>query len=79
MKSTFLSGVLKEEVYEEKPPSYEVVGKENKVYILKRALYGLKKTIRAWYNMIESYLMSNGFSKSYGEPILCIKEENVMC
>ena len=48
VNSTFLNGVLKEEVYVEQPPSYEVVGEENKVYRLKRALYGLKQTLRAW-------------------------------
>ena len=43
VKSTFLNGVLKEEVYVEQPSGYEVVGEENKVYRLKRALYGLKQ------------------------------------
>ena len=43
VKSTFLNGVLKEEVYVEQPPGYEVAGEENKVYRLKRALYGLKQ------------------------------------
>ena len=60
VKSTFLNGVLKEEVYVEHPPGYEVAGEENKVYRLKRALYGLKETPRAWYSRIDSYLMSNG-------------------
>ena len=76
VKSTFLNGVLKEEVYVEQPPSYEVAGEENKVYRLKRALYGLKKAPRAWYSRIDSYLMSNGFSKSNGDPTLYIKATN---
>ena len=80
VKSTFLNGVLKEEVYVEHPPSYEVIGEENKVYRLKRALYGLKQAPQAWYNRIDSYLMSNGFSKSDGEPTLYIKiaDSNVL-
>ena len=76
VKSTFLNGVLKEEVYVEQPPSYEVAGEEHKVYRLKRALYGLKQAPRAWYSRIDSYLMSNGFSKSNGEPTLYIKAAN---
>ena len=76
VKSTFLNGVLKEEVYVEQPPGYEVVGEEHKVYRLKRALYGFKQAPRAWYSRIDSYLMSNGFSKSNGEPTLYIKAEN---
>ena len=73
MKSSFLNGVLKKEVYVEKPPSYEVLGKEHKVYRLERALYGLKQAQQAWYNRIDSYLMSNSFSKRNGEPSLYIK------
>ena len=76
VKSTFLNGVLKEEVYVDQPPSYEVAGEEHKVYRLKRAFYGLKQAPWAWYSRIDSYLMSNGFSKSNGEPTLYIKAEN---
>ena len=72
----FLNGVFKEEVYVEQPLDYEVAGEEKKVYRLKRALYGLKQAPRAWYSRIDSYLMSNGFSKSDGEPTLYIKLEN---
>ena len=75
VKFTFLNSVLKEEVYEQ-PPSYEVSSEENKVYILKISLYWLKQAPRAWYSRIASYLMSNGFSKSDGEPTLYIKVAN---
>jgi hypothetical protein len=60
----------------EKPPGYEVVGEEHKVFRLKRALYELKQGLRAWYNKIDSYLMRNGFSKSDGEPTLYMKASN---
>ena len=39
----FLSGVLEEEVYLEKPPGYMKIGEEKKVLKLKKALYGLNK------------------------------------
>ena len=42
VKSTFLNGVLKEEVYIEQPLGYKVKGEEDKVLKLKKALYGLK-------------------------------------
>jgi len=74
MKSTFLNRVLKEEVYMEQPPSYEVQGQEYTMYRLKKALYGSKQAPQAWYIMIDSYLLSNGFSKSDVEPTLYIKE-----
>ena len=70
VKSAFLNGILKEEVYVEQPPGYEVAGEEHKVYRLKRALYGLKKAPWVWYSRTDSYLMRNGFSKSDGEPRL---------
>lgn len=48
VKSTFLNGFIEEEVYAKQPPSYEVKGHEDKVYILKKSLYGLKQTPRVW-------------------------------
>ena len=46
VKSTFLNGVLKEEVYIEQPLGYEKKGQEHKVCRLKKALYGLKQAPR---------------------------------
>ena len=40
--SAFLNGSLEEEVYVRQPPEYEIDGQEDKVYRLKKALYGLK-------------------------------------
>eukprot|EP00253_Pinus_taeda_P008997 PITA_08997 len=65
VKSAFLNGVLKEEVYVEQPPGYEVEGQEHKVCKLKKALYGLNQAPRAWYNRIDAYLIENGFDKCY--------------
>ena len=73
VKSTFLNGVLMEEVYVEQPLGYEKEGQEHKVCRLKKALYGLKQTPRAWYGRIDAYLLENGFEKCEGEPILYIK------
>ena len=73
VKSAFLNGVLKEEVYVEKSPGYEVEGQEHQVCKLKKALYGLKQAPRAWYNRIDVYLIENGFEKCDGEPTLYIK------
>ena len=56
VKSTFLNGVLKEEVYIEQPQDYELKGKEDKVLKLKKALYGLKQAPRACNALINKYL-----------------------
>eukprot|EP00253_Pinus_taeda_P005600 PITA_05600 len=76
VKSTFLNGVLMEEVYIEKPLGYEKKGQEHKVCRLKKALYGLKHAPRVWYSRIDSYLLENRFEKCEGEPTLYIKEND---
>jgi hypothetical protein len=76
VKSTFLNGNLEEEVYVEQTQGYEVPGHEDKVYILKKVLYGLKQDPRVWYNHIDSYLTQNGFLRSESEPTLYIIENH---
>jgi hypothetical protein len=73
VKSTFLNGRLEEEVYLEQPQVYEILEKENKVYILNKELCGLKQTPRAWYNCIDLYLTQNGLQISDCEPNLYLK------
>jgi hypothetical protein len=43
MKSAFLNGPIKEEVYVEQPPGFEDSEYPNHVYKLSKALYGLKQ------------------------------------
>ena len=43
VKSAFLNGYVDEEIYVEKPQGFKIASKENKIYKLKKALYGLKK------------------------------------
>eukprot|EP00253_Pinus_taeda_P031426 PITA_31426 len=76
VKSTFLNGVLKEEVYVEQPLGYEKKGEAHKVCKLKKSLYGLKQAPRAWYNRIDSYLFDNEFDKCEGETTIYIKEKD---
>jgi hypothetical protein len=42
VKSAFLNGDLKEEVYVHQPPGFAIPGKEGKVLRLRKALYGLQ-------------------------------------
>ena len=74
VKFTFLNGIF-EEVYVQYPPhGYEIKGHEDKVQRLKKDLYGLKEAPRAWYSIIDSYLMRDGFSRSNNElPMLYTK------
>jgi hypothetical protein len=75
VKSTFLNGVLEEEVYVDQPvpPRFEVREQQTKVYRLKKALYGLKQAPRAWYNKINTYLIKSGFNRIQNEPTLYTK------
>jgi hypothetical protein len=47
VKTTFLNGVIEEEVYIEQPQGFEVEDRKTDVYRLKKALYGLKQAPRA--------------------------------
>jgi hypothetical protein len=56
VKIAFLNGLIQEEVYIEQLQGFEVHGRDSHVCRLKKELYGLKKTPRAWYSMIDTYL-----------------------
>ncbi|KAB2625790.1 hypothetical protein D8674_017450 [Pyrus ussuriensis x Pyrus communis] len=75
VKSAFLNGVLKEEVYVDQPQRFVIQGKEDKVYKLNKALYGLKQAPRAWYDEIDSYFTKAGFKRSPNEATLYTKVE----
>nr|GEY22660.1 retrovirus-related Pol polyprotein from transposon TNT 1-94 [Tanacetum cinerariifolium] len=44
----------------------------NHMYILKKSLYGLKQAPRALYDLLSSFLLSQGFSKGTVDPTLFI-------
>nr|GFA05212.1 retrovirus-related Pol polyprotein from transposon TNT 1-94 [Tanacetum cinerariifolium] len=63
VKTTFLNGILKEEVYVGQPPGFVSKQYPEHVYALDKALYGLKQAPRAWYNVLSQFLIENGFQK----------------
>jgi hypothetical protein len=70
VKTAFLNGENEEEVYIEQPKGFVIHNERSHVCRLKKALYGLKQAPRAWYEKIDGYLMSLGFSKSVVDPNL---------
>ncbi|GKC10066.1 putative ribonuclease H-like domain-containing protein [Tanacetum coccineum] len=83
VKTAFLNGPLKEEVYVAQPEGFVDPDHPEKVYLLRKALYGLKQAPRAWYDELSTFLMSKGFTKGtidptlfkikYGEDILLVQ------
>nr|GEU56274.1 retrovirus-related Pol polyprotein from transposon TNT 1-94 [Tanacetum cinerariifolium] len=63
VKTAFLNGKLREEVYVSQPDGFVDQDNPNHVYKLKKALYGLKQAPRTWYDMLSSFLISQDFSK----------------
>jgi hypothetical protein len=61
VKSAFLNGPIKEEVYVEQRPSFESERYPNHVYKLHKSLYGLKQAPIAWYECLRDFLIENGF------------------
>ena len=76
VKTTFLNGVIEEEVYIEQPQGFEVEDRKPHVYRLKKALYGLKQAPRAWYGRMDSFLTRLGFTKSIADSNLYFKIMN---
>nr|GEY08070.1 hypothetical protein [Tanacetum cinerariifolium] len=72
VKTTFLYGPLKEEVYVNQPDGFVNPYHPDKVYRLKKALYGLKQAPRAWYDELFNFLLSKGFTKGSIDPTLFI-------
>jgi hypothetical protein len=64
VKSAFLNGDLKEEVYVHQPPGFTIPGKEGKVLRLRKTLYGLRQAPRAWNAKLDSTLKGMGFRQS---------------
>eukprot|EP00253_Pinus_taeda_P002161 PITA_02161 len=76
VKTTFLHGSIKEEVYVEQPEGFEIHDQESHICRLKKALCGLKQAPRAWYERIDSYLMKLQFTRSEVDPNLYFKVED---
>jgi hypothetical protein len=73
MKSAFLNGPIKEEVYVEQPPDFEDDRYPDHVYKLSKALYGLKQAPKEWYECLRDFLIANAFKVGKVDPTLFTK------
>lgn len=72
VKTAFLNGYLKEQVFMEIPEGI-VLPDKNKVLKLKKAIYGLKQSSRAWNERVNETLAKLGYKRSNFEPCLYVK------
>ncbi|GFS33099.1 retrovirus-related Pol polyprotein from transposon RE1 [Nephila pilipes] len=75
MKTAFLHRDLHEDSYVKQPEGYITLNEEQKVYKLKKSLYGLKQAAEAWNQKIAEVLQFNNFQQSAADNCLFTKEE----
>ena len=73
MKNAFLHGNLEEEIYMEIPLGFGSTKGGNKVCRLKKDLYGLKQSPRAWFGRLTRAMIFMGYLQSQGDHTLFIK------
>ena len=73
VSNAFLYGDLIEQVFMEQPPGYVAQGKTSQVCLLRRAIYGLKQSPRAWFVKFSGLLTAYGFNPCKSEPTVMRK------
>lgn len=76
VKTAFLHGDLKEDVYVSQPEGFKVEGSKDKVYKLHKALYGLRQAPRAWNEKLNQVLEKLKFKRCAKEYSLYRKRVN---
>ncbi|RVW98461.1 Retrovirus-related Pol polyprotein from transposon TNT 1-94 [Vitis vinifera] len=64
IKNAFLHGDLADEVYMKQPPGFVAQGESGLVCRLRRSLYGLKQSPRAWFGRFSSVVQEFGMLRS---------------
>ena len=75
VKSAFLNGTLKEDIYMQQPEGFAMPGKEHLVCKLERTIYGLKQSPHAWYVRLHAHLHNNRFSRSTVDHSVYVRHE----
>ena len=64
VKTVFLNGELKEEIFMDKPKGFVELGQESKVCKLTKSLYGSKQAPRQWHEKFDFYMIENGYKSN---------------
>ncbi|GKC87701.1 retrovirus-related pol polyprotein from transposon TNT 1-94, partial [Tanacetum coccineum] len=75
VKTAFLNGILREEVYISQPDGFVDQDNLNHVYNLNKVLYWLKQAPCTWYNLLSKFILSQKFSKGTVDPTLFIRRQ----
>ncbi|GKD45959.1 putative ribonuclease H-like domain-containing protein [Tanacetum coccineum] len=75
VKSAFLYGKIKKEVYVCQPPGFKDPDFHDRVYKVEKALYGVHQAPRAWYETLSTYLLDNGFQRGKIDKTLFIRKD----
>lgn len=73
VKTAFLNGDLEETIFMAQPECFELPETRDKVYLLKRSLYGLKQSPRQWYLKFDEYMLSLNYSRSQYDSCVYFK------
>lgn len=76
VNNAFLQSHLNEDVYMCQPPGYAHPDFSHYVCKLKKAIYGMKQALRAWYPDLKQFLIKMGFQKSNSDPSFFIRHHN---
>ena len=71
--SAYLNGELDVPIFMRQPPGFELAGREHQVCELRKTLYGLKQSGRAWYQKLDSHLRSTGFARTYADNCVYVR------
>src|SRR3954468_22300926 len=70
VKTAFLNGYLKEELYMMQPEGFVDPKNANKVCKLQRSIYGLVQASRSWNIRFDEMIKAFGFTQTYGEACI---------
>lgn len=70
IKNAFLNGELEEEVYMDITPGFKDDSRRSKVCKLKKFLYGLKQSPRAWFDRFARSVKNQGFKQAQADHTL---------
>lgn len=72
MSNAFLHGILQEDVFMSQPPGFQDSNRPQHICHLKKSLYGLKQSSRAWFKRLHNFLLTLDFGEALFDSSLFI-------